>query len=92
MRISNTYPDPVVGCTMFPEDAAPDEFGFGFDVAADVPRVGSGLDDPPSIRDVGSGLDDPPSIRDVGSGLGAPEPPPLDPNNPADSLKVRSGL
>lgn len=79
MRIANAYPDPLIGCTMFQENAEPDEFGFGFDVAADVTRVASGLDDALSIEDVGSGLD-------------APEPPPLDPNNPADSLKVRSGL
>ena len=89
MRISNAYPDPLIGCTMFPENAEPDEFGFGFDVAADATRVASGLDDPPSSEDVGQ--------RSSGSalpssGLGAPEPPPLDPNNPADSLKVRSGL
>jgi hypothetical protein len=79
MRISNAYPDPFIGCTMFPENAETDEFGFGVDVTVDVPRVASGLDDPRSIEGVGSGLD-------------APEPPPLDPNNPADSLKVRSGL
>jgi hypothetical protein len=69
MRISNGYPDAFIGCAMFPEEGATDEFGFGFDVPAP----------PLQIYEVGSGLDD-------------PEPPPLDPNNPADQLKVKSGL
>jgi hypothetical protein len=83
MRIANAYPDPLIGCTMFPEDAETDEFGFGLDVATKVAGKSAG---------VASGLDDPRSTAGVGSGLDAPEPPPLDPNNPADSLKVRSGL
>lgn len=69
MRIANGYPDPLLGCTLFPEDeAAAEELGFGFDVPAE-----------------------PLSIEDIGSGLETPEPV-LDPNDPADQLKVKPGL
>jgi hypothetical protein len=80
MRISNGYPDPQIGCTMFPDDAALEDFGFGFDAGGKkVPRAASGIDDPPSIIDIDSGLD-------------APEPPPLDPNDPNHIFKVSPGL
>lgn len=49
MRISNSFPDPLIGCQMFPEDGTTEEFGYGFEAPAA----------PFSITDIDSGLDAP---------------------------------
>jgi len=88
MRISNSYPDPSIGCTLFPEGVGPDELGYGFDTSLEVAPAR-----PYSLPDVKSGLDDPPSIDSVGSGLDTPSPPlELDVNDPGHIHKIRSGL